>query len=316
MIWIRTKSNFLDGCGLFCAQMIVDSHIHLFPPEVSTDPVRWAKENGEWHWRELMCPEKGTSLQDWPDIDRLIADMDHAGVDKAILQGWYWQNPRSCEMHNRFYLDCLQRYPDRLHATACWHREVAPDPVAWLHKWLEQGFSGVGEMLPPVQGSSWLDEAWEGVCELLTGYGLPLMFHVTKPVGRDYPGKVSTPFSEIEAFLRKYPDQKVVLAHWGGLLPMYRLHPSFTRLLDNVYVDTAASPLLYKSEIFQIFPQVFPADRILFGSDYPLRIYGRKQQCAGMSRFVSETRTDLPETIQEGIMGLNAQQVYKLALHR
>lgn len=296
--------------------MIVDSHIHLFPPQVSADPLAWAERNRERHWRDLMCPPKGRSLQDWPDVDRLIADMDQAGVDRAILQGWYWQNPESCRLHNQFYLDCIQRYPDRLHATASWHKEVAPDPVAWLREWLDCGFSGVGEMLPPVQGSSWLDEVWEGVCALLIRYGLPVMFHVTEPVGRDYPGKVNTPFSDIQAFLKKYPDQNVVLAHWGGLLPMYGLHPPFARLLDRVYVDTAASPLLYHPEIFQIFPQVFPAQRILFGSDYPLRIYGRKQQCAEMERFVSETRAGLAETIQEGVMGFNAQQVYKLDLHR
>lgn len=206
----------------------------------------------------------------------------------------------------------MEAFPQRLRATLSWHKDVAQDPVAWLADWLDRGFVGVGELLPAVQGMTWQDDLWQPVCELLTERGSPLMFHVTEPVGRRYPGKVATPFEDIQQFLECHPQQKVVLAHWGGLLPVYHLHRPFAKLLDNVYVDTAASPLLYQPEVFKIFPQAFPAERILFGSDYPLRLYGRKQPQAEMRKFVEEAVTQLAEQDRDAVMRANAIKVYGL----
>ena len=41
-------------------------------------------------------------------------------------------------------------------------------------------------------------------------------------------------------------------------------------LMSNVFYDTAATPLLYKNEIFSASLNIVGAKKILFGSDYPL----------------------------------------------
>ena len=41
-------------------------------------------------------------------------------------------------------------------------------------------------------------------------------------------------------------------------------------VLKNVYVDTAASPFLYRPEIYRLAAEMVGPEKILFGSDYPL----------------------------------------------
>jgi len=63
---------------------------------------------------------------------------------------------------------------------------------------------------------------------------------------------------------------KLVCAHWGGGLPFYALMPEVGKSLSNVYFDTAATPFLYKPQIFKQVADIVGIDKILFGSDYPL----------------------------------------------
>jgi predicted TIM-barrel fold metal-dependent hydrolase len=46
--------------------------------------------------------------------------------------------------------------------------------------------------------------------------------------------------------------------------------PEVAEELKNVYFDSAASPFLYKMEIFQMVRDLTGSEKILFGSDYPL----------------------------------------------
>ena len=70
---------------------IIDAHVHLYPPEVGRDPVAWAAAQGEPHWAVLCTRRRrgGQPVQTFPPIDQLLRDMDAAGVDKAVLLGWY-----------------------------------------------------------------------------------------------------------------------------------------------------------------------------------------------------------------------------------
>ncbi|HAW98620.1 MAG TPA: amidohydrolase, partial [Opitutae bacterium] len=83
--------------------MIVDAHTHRYPDEVIQDPETYANQAKEFHWLGLVMPEQGASLQGWANRRQMLADMDNAGVDKAVLLGWYWENPDSCILHNDWH---------------------------------------------------------------------------------------------------------------------------------------------------------------------------------------------------------------------
>ena len=46
--------------------------------------------------------------------------------------------------------------------------------------------------------------------------------------------------------------------------------PEVKKAMKKVYFDTAASPYLYSPQIYNLVSQLIGADKILFGSDYPL----------------------------------------------
>ena len=46
--------------------------------------------------------------------------------------------------------------------------------------------------------------------------------------------------------------------------------PEVPEVIRNVYFDTAASPLLYQPEVFSAVVGLVGANKVLFGTDYPL----------------------------------------------
>ena len=64
---------------------------------------------------------------------------------------------------------------------------------------------------------------WLECVKFASENGLPINFHVTEPVGHDYPGRIPTPF-EFSMVGMQIPELKIILAHAGGLFPFYELN--------------------------------------------------------------------------------------------
>ena len=101
------------------------------------------------------------------------------------------------------------------------------------------------------------------------------MIHASEPVGHQYPGKGQTTPDKVYRFIKNFPENLIICAHWGGGLPFYGLMPELQEELCNVFFDSAASPFLYKPEIYEIAVKAVGAGRILFGTDFPLLRYER-----------------------------------------
>jgi predicted TIM-barrel fold metal-dependent hydrolase len=99
---------------------------------------------------------------------------------------------------------------------------------------------------------------------------LPVVVHGSEPVGHDYPGKGHTYPRDILAMATRFPNVKIVAAHWGGGLPFYAHMPEVRKALANVYFDSAATPFLYDQSVFSTVASAIGPDRMLFGSDFPL----------------------------------------------
>jgi predicted TIM-barrel fold metal-dependent hydrolase len=133
---------------------------------------------------------------------------------------------------------------------------------------------------------------------------LVILTHTSEPVGHLYPGKGTITPDILYRFITNFPALALVCAHWGGGLPFYALMPEVTRALSNVYFDTAASPLLYRDEIFRHVAEIVGADKILFGSDYPL---------IRQSRIVKSIQSlSLSEEARSMILGGNARRLLSL----
>ena len=278
---------------------VVDSHVHLYPPEINRDPAGWARAAREPHWAALCTRRRrdGRPVQAFPSGDELLRAMDGAGVDRAVLLGWYWENPDTGAAQNRFYAEVARAHPDRLAAFATFHpRAGRAAALAEIRRAHAEGFCGIGELSPHSQGYGLDDPVFREALALAAELRMPVNLHVTDPESRSYPGRVETPLAEIAQLAREMPAVTFILSHWGGLLP---LREAAVAGLTNLYYDSAASPLLYDAAVWKRFLAVVPAPRVLFGSDFPLNLYPRLDADAAMDRLVAEVRAAGLEPAQE-----------------
>lgn len=289
------------SAGLICA-MILDAHVHLYPPEVNRDPAAWAAACDETHWMQLCTRRRKTSVpvQGFPSVEQLLRDMDAAGVARSVLLGWYWQHADRCRLQNRFYAECVQRHPDRLSAFATLHPgaglEQTLDEISWAH---DAGLIGLGELSPHAQGYGVNNPVFHAVLDRAGRLGLPVNLHVTDPLSRPYPGRVETPLKDFVRLAQAFPATSFILAHWGGGLAW----SAEAAALPNVWFDTAASPLLYGPEVWK----KVTSKRVLFGSDYPLILYPLSETAPTSGGLLAEARA---EGVTSAVLGGNAAKLF------
>lgn len=285
--------------------IIIDSHIHHYPDCIVANPTTWAKSAGEGYWASLVGPK---SAQSFVSTEQLLADMDAAKVAKAVLAGWYWERADTCGIQNDFYAELILKYPDRFVAFASIQALEGDKALDMFKKAIDQGFQGLGECFPALQGFSMQDPSWLKIVELAIGQHMPILLHVTEPVGKAYLGKYRHDFGPYEWLAKTYPEATLIFAHWGGLMPAYELNPSFAKTAKNIYYDTAASPLLYDMRIFKLMVELLGSKKILYGSDYPLRLYPSQQKLPDFERFLGAIQgLGLKKEDLNAILGANMQ---------
>ena len=291
---------------------LTDCHVHLYPPAVNRDPAGWALAAGEPHWAVLSTRRRkdGRAVPGFPSLTGLLREKDAAGVARAVLLGWYWENPETCVAQNRFYAQCVRAHPDRLAACATLHPAAGQRAtLAEVRRAHGEGLVGLGELSPYSQGYAVDDGTFNAVLELAAELSLPVNLHVTDPDSGAYPGRVATPLKDFVRLARRHPATTFILAHWGGLLP---LREPAARSLANMHYDTAASPLLYDEGIWRRFLAVVPSERVLFGSDFPLNVYPRIDAEPVMARLVAELhRSGLTADQLHAVAGENARRIFR-----
>lgn len=292
---------------------IVDCHVHLFPDAAAADPQGWAAVRGEHRWATMVAPRPdGRRVQGWAGVDRMLRDMDAAGIERVVLQGWYWERPATCAEHNHAMAAAIGAHPDRMSAVATFHPAGGESALNSLRRLRDMGFAGLGELCPEAQGFAHEDPVFERALSLAGDWGWPVTLHVTEPAGRDYPGRVETPLMKIVGLVRAHPDVRFVLAHWGGLLPLFEMNATVGRALAGTFYDTAASPLIYGGGVTKAVASAIGSDRILFGSDYPILPRGGPEPT--FEPFLKVVREGgLPPSGLEAVLGGNARRLYRLA---
>ena len=274
--------------------------------EVISNPIAFAKRQNENLWLEMVAPNKKTSLQSWVNGEEMIQHMKQANVDKSVLLGWYWENPDTCVLQNDWCANWIKENANKFFGFVSIHPHMQ-NPVEELKKRSDQGFSGIGECHPWAQDSSPRSENWIKCMEFANNLGWPVTYHVTEPVGHEYPGRINTPFEDLLWLVRKFPELKIILAHAGGLFPFYELNPKIRHELKNVFYDLAACPLLYEPSIYRKLIEVVNHEKILWGTDYPLRIFPKSQKEPDFSSFKDfiRSKAKLNDSEQNAIFGYN-----------
>ena len=208
--------------------------------------------------------------------EELIASMDKNGIDVSVILNIGWTTHELCVETNDYILESLARFPDRLIGFCSIQPLSYQAALDEIERCARGGARGIGELRPDVQLFNLIDdEITAPFVKMLKKHKLIMLTHASEPVGHDYPGKGTVTPDFLYHFIVRYPDLPIICSHWGGGLPFYALMPEVKKALKNVFFDTAASPLLYSPQVYDIAIKLIGADKILFGSDYPLLEQGR-----------------------------------------
>ncbi len=277
--------------------MIIDSHTHLFPPEVVANRSSFLRRDASFRLLYENTKARMARLED------LLASMDEAGIDQSVICGFPWQDAGLCREGNDYLWECGRRYPDRLLPFSCFSLRSPRASEKEIERGLARGIAGIGELAFYQHGLS--PKTFRLLTSLLrplSAKRVPVLLHANEPVGHAYPGKTQEGLRHLYTLLEALPQVTFIFAHWGGGLLFYELMPEVARAAANAYYDTAASPFLYRPAIYELALRILGPRRILFGSDYPLlppRRYFRAFEEARLS-FRAQAR----------IKGGNAQNLF------
>ena len=263
--------------------MIIDFHTHIFPAAIRDHREKYFPSEPAF---KLLYQSAKSKLIGAAD---LLTAMDENGVDKSVILGFPWKNPATFKLHNDYILKMVQKNPERFIGLACFEPS-GKSSVAEAERCLVAGISGIGELAFYQSGIDEIAlEQLAPIMDMCAKRELPVLIHTNEPIGHAYHGKTAITLAQTYRLIKRFPANKIVLAHWGGGIFFFGLMKKEVKeSFKNVYFDTAASPYLYDSEVYQIADKIVGVDKILFGSDYPLlppSRYFNEMAAAGLTQM-------------------------------
>ena len=279
--------------------MIIDFHTHIFPETIVNNRELFFKAEPAFTLL-YQNPESKLAV-----IEDLIDMMDEQEIDMSVVCGFPWKSPDLFKQNNDYVADAVAKYSKRIKGFGCFdieNRHIHKE----TERCLKNGLCGIGELALYRSGiDTGKRKLLEPVMEVCRTRDLPVLIHTNEAIGRMYAGKSPLTLRQIYDLALAFPDNTIILAHWGGGIFFYQLMKhEVKRVLSNIYYDTAASPYLYDPKIYKIAIDLVGIEKILFSSDYPLLT---------PSRYFEEFRSAGLESSQiNAICGGNAMRILKL----
>ena len=279
--------------------MTIDFHTHVFPAEFREQRAEYAKRDATF--ADLFASPKARIATG----EELVAAMDRDGVAASVIMGIGWTDLQTARTANDYIIDSVNRYPDRLKGFAGVNPAWGEPAAVEAERCASAGLLGIGELHPDTQGFDPGDHAtMEPLMEVVRERRLIVTTHSSEPVGHEYRGKGMVRPDVLWRLIQGYPDVTIVCAHWGGGLPFYALMPEVRDGLANVYFDTAASPFLYRPDVFSTVTSLVGSERILLASDFPLMPLSRLQVQLEASELSAQQQTDVRERNAARLLGV------------
>lgn len=227
---------------------VIDAHCHIYPPRIAAAAV-----HGTDTFYDLHSVYDGTTAD-------LLTRGAVAGVDRFIVQS-VATTPHQVQSINEFIAAEVAASDGRFIGLGTLHpdsRDMAGD-VAHLR---ELGLQGV-KLHPDIQQFKIDDYRCLKIYELCEREGLPILLH-TGDSRYDY----SNP-NRLLPVMKIYTELTVIGAHLGGWSVW---DEAVEKLVDlpNLYVDTCSCFAFMDRQKVKDIILAYGADRVLFGTDYPM----------------------------------------------
>lgn len=280
--------------------MMIDTHAHLVTGDARAYPP---------------SPPSGTlnpgDLDDPMTVERLLGEMDAAGVDKAVLV----QRGSIYGFDSAYVCDSAARFPERL-AAVCSIDATAADCAGSVSHWVnERGGAGI-RLMELVKGMDigWLDSplargAWETAAEL----DAPVCVHF-------FPWNRTEGLTRLDAIMRDIPGAKVVIDHFAAiksdagppdhgvddLLANVAKHEGVTIKFTTIPLGRLDEAGIDFRPVVARLKDMFGAERMMWGSDVT-QSAGSYAYMAGLAHRAVEGMSAVE---QEQILAGTAQRVY------
>ena len=180
-----------------------------------------ATRHGRLEWDadgETYCKQMlPTLLTDMVyDAGMLTAEMDYAGVDRALLHRTPYLG-----IDNDFFAECCRQHPDRLQGLAYVREWLIPDDpdraILELQRAIvEQGLHGL-QFLPYFSDLHGITEDWDSgryrpFWDAVAGMGIPVFFSFISQQEQTVEGYLEQ-LRRLTRWIERYPDVDVVLTH-------------------------------------------------------------------------------------------------------
>jgi predicted TIM-barrel fold metal-dependent hydrolase len=276
---------------------MIDFHTHIFPPKIRDQREEYVRRDA------VFAELYGDPRAKMATAEDLIAKMDEQGIEASVTLNIGWSSHQICQETNDYILESAARCPGRLFGFGMAVFDGSEDSLKEIERCKKLGMKGVGEIRPSPR---LLKDPGPiiGLIQKLISLDLIVLTHTSEPTGHLYPGKGEITPELLYPLITRFPELKLVCAHWGGGLPFSALMPEIEKAMKNVYFDTAASPYLYKPQIYGQVASLCGADKILFGTDYPL---------LAPKRYVKEIEAqDLATAVKKQILDGNARSLLQI----
>ena len=263
---------------------IVDSHCHIYPEKIAARAVAGI---GAFYDLPMGCA--GT-------FDDARARYAAAGIDRAVIFSVATTVAQVAPI-NRFIAEKARQSGGAFIGLGTLHPD-SPTLKEDVEELMALGLRGI-KLHHDVQRFKLDDYRCLKIYELAEEKGLPMLLH-TGDVRYDY----SNP-NRLKPILETYDRLTVIGAHLGG----WSLWEDAARELAgyrNFYVDCCSSLYALPPETARDVIRTYGADRVLFGTDYPMW-----DPAGELERFA---RLGLTEAEREAVLWKNADRIFGLGL--
>ena len=228
------------------------------------------------------------------DVDRSIALMDAAGIDRACINCvFYGDARRGNDIAARFARERPDRFYLAAFASPHYPEEVAPE--------LDRAIDTLGarfvKIYPDYVGLPLESPVWTPIFEWVNERGLAIMTHARLAHVPDSAISITERFA---ALSERYPSIKWVMAHAAGAVNADAMNAAAT--LPRVYMETCGSSGAVGS--IQAAVEGAGAGRVLFGTDQPL--------LDPRSQIAKVVTADISDDAKRRVLGLNAIELLGL----
>lgn len=261
---------------------IIDAHCHIYPDAIAR---KAAASTGKFY-DGLPATCDGT-------VSTLLDVGGSVGIDHFIVQS-VATKPEQVRSINEFIAREVREFPGLLTGLGTLHPDSA-DLAGDVEHILELGLKGV-KLHPDIQRFKLDDYRCLRIYDLCEGK-LPILLH-TGDNRFDY----SNP-NRLFPILQIYQNLTVIGAHFGGY-SVWEEAAELMHGIPNLYVDCSSTMFALNDEVVVSLIRTYGADRVLFGTDYPM--WSPADELAHFMRL------KLTNSERELILHGNAERIFDL----